>query len=48
MATAVEQEGRDAYAAGIEPRRCPYKDAFRRDAWLKGYFDARREHNSPD
>ncbi len=48
MATAVELEGRQAYAAGVASRKCPYRDAMRRDAWLKGWFDARREYNSPD
>lgn len=45
---AIEQEGREAYAAGVEMRRCPYKDVSRRDAWLKGWVEARRVSRAPD
>jgi ribosome modulation factor len=44
----IEQEGREAYAAGVDLRRCPYKDAVRRDAWLKGWVEARRVSRLPD
>lgn len=44
---AIEQEGRQAFATGVEMRRCPYKDTARRDAWLKGWVDARRDSRMP-
>jgi len=45
---AIEQEGREAFAIGVDLRRCPYRDAVRRDAWLKGWMDARRTSRMPD
>ncbi|MFJ5487068.1 Rmf/CrpP family protein [Hansschlegelia beijingensis] len=44
---AIEQEGREAFATGVDLRRCPYKDVVRRDAWLKGWVDARRVSRMP-
>lgn len=44
----IEEEGRQAFAAGVDLRRCPYKDVSRRDAWLKGWVDARRVSRQPD
>ncbi|WP_428978214.1 ribosome modulation factor [Hansschlegelia beijingensis] len=44
---AIEQEGREAFATGVDLRRCPYKDVARRDAWLKGWVDARRVSRMP-
>jgi ribosome modulation factor len=43
----IEQEGREAFATGIEMRRCPYRDASRRDAWLKGWVEARQASRMP-
>lgn len=44
----IEQEGRAAYSAGVDLRRCPYRDVARRDAWLKGWVEARRVSRLPD
>jgi ribosome modulation factor len=44
----VIQEGRAAFVAGIEMRRCPYRDSTRRDAWLKGWIEARQTSRMPD
>lgn len=44
----IEQEGRVAYGAGVDLRRCPYRDVARRDAWLKGWVEARRVSRLPD
>lgn len=46
MSNAIEQEGRDAFAGGVDSRRCPYRDDFRRDAWLRGWFAARAAYAS--
>jgi len=43
----VIQEGREAFVAGVEMRRCPYKDSSRRDAWLKGWVEARQSSRAP-
>ncbi|WP_164919564.1 ribosome modulation factor [Hansschlegelia zhihuaiae] len=44
----IEQEGREAFSSGVEMRRCPYRDAVRRDAWLKGWVAARQASRTPD
>ena len=45
---AIEEEGRRAFSTGVNLRHCPYKDTVRRDAWLKGWVDARRVSRMPD
>ncbi len=44
----IIQEGREAFSYGVEMRRCPYRDATRRDAWLKGWIEARQASRQPD
>jgi ribosome modulation factor len=43
MAGTVQDEGRDAFMRGIDPRKCPYDDEARREAWMRGWYDAQRE-----
>ena len=42
MANTVYDKEREAFGV-IDPRKCPYQDQARRDAWFKGYDDAKRE-----
>jgi ribosome modulation factor len=42
MADTIYDEGWKAYGV-IDPRKCPYKDAPRREAWFQGYEDAKRQ-----
>ena len=42
MAHTIYQQGRDAYLV-IDPRKCPYSDVSSREAWFRGYEDAKAE-----
>jgi ribosome modulation factor len=43
MAETIYDEGRRAYRQGVDQRKCPYTDQARRETWLRGWEDARRE-----
>ena len=42
MSNTIYQQGRDAFMV-IDPRKCPYTDSASRQAWFKGYEDAKAE-----
>ena len=39
-------EGRTAYRRGESESRCPFADEGLREAWMQGWSDARREHET--
>ena len=47
MADTVYEEGREAYGV-IDPRKCPYIGDALREAWFRGYEDAKRSLRTND
>ena len=42
MADTIYEHGRRAFGV-IDPKKCPYQDTVSREAWFKGYEDAKRD-----
>lgn len=36
-------EGYDAYHDGIEKKKCPYKEKFKKEAWIEGWENAEED-----
>lgn len=45
MPNTIYDEGRRAYLGRIDPRKCPYSDEACREAWMKGWYDAKSEED---
>ena len=44
--TAYE-EGRQAFLASKSEHQCPYSDLVRRNAWLQGWRNVKKEFDNP-
>jgi ribosome modulation factor len=46
VATPAYDRGRQAFDAGRDEKACPFHDARQREAWMRGWNDAKQKANS--